>query len=249
MVVSGWGSLDVKQLFIVFPHIFVWGSCFWLCIPPRLRPASRAAVLVTHHLSHTTWLGHTSSFHTQLCHTPSFTHATLSHTIFHTPSFTYNFVTHHLPHTHNIVTHPLPHTHTHTLCGTGVALAHINLPFALQVWHLYDTGLDLVASLVAVRHFAWQAWHLATFTFVLCGSRRGTSGTGLDLVARLVAVSRPWHCGVWHLLTSTLVWRGRRGTWHPTFILHGAAALALFHVFAWQAWHFWHGSGGALGRR
>ena len=32
--------------------------------------------------------------------------------------------------------------------------------------------------------FAWQAWHLATSTFVLRG-RRGTYGTGLALVARL----------------------------------------------------------------
>ena len=86
----------------------------------------------THHLSHTI-------FHTQLGHTPSFTHSlvthhlshtTWSHTIFHTqlghtqlghtqlghtPSFTHNFVTHHLSHT------PLSH----------------NYRFALQVWHLW----------------------------------------------------------------------------------------------------------------
>ena len=39
----------------------------------------------------------------------------------------------------------------------------------------------------------------------------------------------------WHLVTSTFVSRGRRGT-------------RLTH-FAWQAWHVWHwaGSGGALG--
>jgi len=30
-------------------------------------------------------------------------------------------------------------------------------------------------------HFVWQAWHLATSTFTLCG-RRGTCGTGLLLV-------------------------------------------------------------------
>jgi len=33
-------------------------------------------------------------------------------------------------------------------------------------------------------HFAWQVWHLATWTFTLHG-RRGTYGTGLALVARL----------------------------------------------------------------
>ena len=115
----------------------------------------------THHLSHTT-LSHT------IFHTP-----TLSHTIFHTQlchtlSFTHNFVTHYLSHT--IVTHHLSHTtlsHTifHTACMAGVALGDIHL------------------------RFAWQAWYLVTFTFVLRG-RRGAYGTGLALVARLDRFSR-----------------------------------------------------------
>ena len=127
---------------IVIPHNFVWGSCFWFCIPGRLLlPASRLLPsifhtqlchtlsfiynFVTHYLSHTT-LSHTI-FHRQLCHTPSFTHnfvthylsyTTLSHTIFHiqlchTLSFTDNFVTHHLSHT------TLSHTIFHIqLCHT-----------------------------------------------------------------------------------------------------------------------------------
>ena len=35
--------------------------------------------------------------------------------------------------------------------------------------------------------FMWQAWHLVTLTFLLCGQRGtcGTGGTGLALVARL----------------------------------------------------------------
>ena len=36
------------------------------------------------------------------------------------------------------------------------------------------------------RRFTWEAWHLATSTFVLRG-RRGTYGTGLGLVTRLGA--------------------------------------------------------------
>ena len=51
--------------------------------------------------------------------------------------------------------------------------------------------------------FVWQAWHLATSTFTLCG-RRGTYGTGLALVALLVPA---WRCGRRGCL------RGRRGTW------------------------------------
>ena len=78
------------------------------------------------------------------------------------------------------------------------------------------------------RHLAWQAWRLATSTFVSRG-RRGTYGTGLALVARwagLVARDAAALCvaGValgdihrhlawqaWHLATSTFVSRGRRG--------------------------------------
>ena len=80
-----------------------------------------------------TYIFHTPSlsdtvFHTQLCHTPSFTHnfvthqlshTTLSHTIFHTQLVTH--ITHHLSHTtchpqlvtHNFVTHHLSHTIFH----------------------------------------------------------------------------------------------------------------------------------------
>ena len=125
----------------VFPHIFLWGSCFWFCIPPPPPPPSppppppppsHSHNFVTHHISHTFSL-------TQLCHTPSFTHhlthTTLSHTI--SLNFlTYNFVRH----TQNFVTHHLSHTFG---------------------WVLTPC------------HFAWQAWHLVTSTFVLPG-RRGT---------------------------------------------------------------------------
>ena len=103
----------------------------------------------------------------------------------------------------------------------------------------YGTGLalaaplgTLVAAAVCVagvalgdidRHFAWQAWHLATSTCILRG-RRGTSVTGLGVVARLVLWSpRLFACQVWHLVTSTVAGLalghidvhsgGRRGTW------------------------------------
>jgi hypothetical protein len=79
---------------------------------------------VTHSLSRTT-LSNTifqtsqTIFHTQLCHTRSFTHH-LSHTI---------FFKHHLLHT-------IFHTHlSHTTLSH--ALAHSNLRFAWQAWHLW----------------------------------------------------------------------------------------------------------------
>ena len=94
--------------------------------------------------------------------------------------------------------------------------------FTWQAWHLatstfvsrgrhgtYGTGLPLAARLgaVAPRHFCvagaalgdiclrftWQAWHLATSTFVSRG-RHGTYGTGLPLVARLGTVAPRHFC-------------------------------------------------------
>ena len=64
------------------------------------------------------------------------------------------------------------------------------------------------------RHFAWQAWLLATLIVTLRG-RRGTCGTGLAPVARLVPVWR----------------RGRRGSF-----VAGVLGDIDLH-FAWQAWH------------
>ena len=87
-------------------------------------------IFVTHHLSHTTLSP--TIFHTQLCHTPSFTHhfvthhlshTTLSHTIFyhtifHTPLCHTPSLTHHLSHTtlsHTIFHMQLCHTHNFVL--------------------------------------------------------------------------------------------------------------------------------------
>ena len=158
-----------------------------LCHPP-----SFTHIFVTRHLSPTI-------FHTHLCHTPSFTHifvthhlshTTLSPTIFHTHlchplSFTHIFVTHHLSHTS--LSHIIFHTH---LCHTP-SFTHNFVPLSPTIFPpastcvlrgthgIYGTGLNLVARLgrfwspVTPRHFAWQAWHLATSTVVSRG-RRGT---------------------------------------------------------------------------
>ena len=51
------------------------------------------------------------------------------------------------------------------LCGAGVALTALG--------DALGPGLTPVTP----RHFAWQAWHLVTWTVTLCG-KRGTYGTG-----------------------------------------------------------------------
>ena len=171
---------------------------------------------VTHHLSHTI-------FHTRLCHTPSFTHnfvtrhlshTTCAHTIFHQTIF----------HTHHLSSNRLfPHTHTISHIHT-IFVAHNFVTHHLSHSH-YLCQPQLCHTPSFHLRFAWQAWHLATSTFVARG-RCGTCGTGLDLVARLVAgdaaalcvagvalgdihLRFAWHA--WRLATSTFVSRGRCG--------------------------------------
>ena len=78
----------------------------------------------------------------------------------------------------------------------------------------------------APRHFAWQAWHNLTSTFVSRG-RRGTIShlpsfcvAGVPLMVLGGALGPGFGAGAprhfawqaWHNLTSTFVSRGRRGT-------------------------------------
>ena len=87
---------------------------------------------------------------------------------------------------------------------------------------------------------------------VLRGRRGNWAGSGGALGPVLVAVT-PRHFArqAWHLVTSTLVLRGRRGAWsHPlSFRVAGVAHGDIDLGFAWQAWHLWHWtcSGCALG--
>ena len=145
---------------------------------------------------------------------------------------------------------------------------------------------DCVARLVRIcrqgrrRHFAWQAWHLVTFTLISRG-RRGTNShppwfcvAGVALMVLCGALGpdlspgAPRHFAwqAWHLVTFTFVSRGRRGTnshppsflrgrrgthgtvvarLGPDFVARGAAPLCVAGValgdihlrFTWQAWH------------
>ena len=112
----------------------------------------------------------------------------------------------------------------------------------------------MVWARVTPRHFAWQAWHNLTSTFV----SRGRRGTNSHLPSFSVAQTRiylrfpwqAWHSWHWvarlgvfwarvtprhfawqarHNLTSTFVSRGRRGTnsHPPWFRMAGVALMAL----------------------
>ena len=77
------------------------------------------------------------------------------------------------------------------------------------------------------RHFAWQAWRLATSTIILCG-RRGTWRHGRALCmagVALMALGWLW----WHAC-----WRrdGRRGTWRHRPSLQPVLWPYQHHTFA-----------------
>ena len=150
----------------IFPHIFVWGSCFWFCIPPQPPPPPHN--FVTHNfVTHTPFFN--TNFHTHNFVTNSLSHTTLSHTIFQ---------------------HKRP-----VFCVAGAAL----LALGWIWWRAWSplVARDAAALCVAGvalgdihRRFAWQAWQLATSTFV-----------------SLAGVAR-------HLATSTVTLHGRPALGH-----------------------------------
>ena len=144
-------------------------------------------------------------------------------------------------------------SHPPSFCVAGVALMGLG------------GALGPVWSRMTPRHFAWQAWHNLTSTFVSRG-RRETISQPLSFCVAGVALmglggalgpvwSRmtPWHFAwqAWHDLTSTFVSRGRRGTIShpPSFCVAGVALMGLGGALgpvwsrmtprhcAWQAWH------------
>ena len=179
----------------------------------------------------------------------------------------------------------------------SVAQTHIYRNFTWQAWYnltstvvlcgrraTYGTGWrawtwlgarDAAAFCVAgvaqphiYRHFTWPARHNLTSTVVLRG-RRGTYGTGWrawtwlgarDAAAFCVAgvaqphIYRHFTWQAWHNLTSTVVLRGKRGTygtgWRAwtwlgardaaALCVAGVAQTHIYRRFAWQAWHLWH---------
>ena len=84
-------------------------------------------------------------------------------------------------------------SHPPSFSVAAVALGDIYLRLAWQAVHLWHwAGSGGALGRCVARGFAWQAWRLLTFTFVL-----RTCGTGLGLVARLVAAGVATLCGTW----------------------------------------------------
>jgi len=120
----------------------------------------------------------------------------------------------------------------------GLALAHLR-------------GLDVVARLGAVScprrcgtlrgRFTWQAWNLATFTFIWLG-RRGTWRHPPSFgVAGMALMTPGW---IWWRAWALLVARGAAA------LCMAGVALGDIHLrFTWQAWHLATSTFVSRGRR
>ena len=106
----------VRDGWTLVPHIFVWGSCFWFCIPSAACSSRSRRLLPSH----------TTCAHTQLVHTP-LAHTQLAHTqLVHTPLLITPLVTPLLVHT-QLVFNLLVHTQ---LVITPLVLARLVLGVA-----------------------------------------------------------------------------------------------------------------------
>ena len=181
-----------------------------------------------------TSLSHTI-FHTQLCHTLSFTH-----NFCHTLSFAHNFVTHHLSqaqlchtplchtrttlsHTHTTLSHTISHTQlchtpsfthsfvTHLLSHTQLChtpcLTHNFVTHLLFAWQAWQFAWQVVLAHIYIL-FAWRAWHLGH--------------------AAALCVAGMAHGDI-HLRFAWRVWR------FVTFFLEGVALMALGWFRAWSS--------------
>ena len=108
-------------------------------------------------------------------------------------------------------------------------------------WHPPSFCVVGVALGDSHLRFAWQAWHLATSSFVSRSRRTWRHPpsfcvAGVALMAlrgALGRLGRRWRRGIL---------RRRRGSWRrpPSFCVVGVALVDIHLRFAWQAWHLWH---------
>ena len=229
----------------LFPHIFVWGSCFWFCIPPLL--VLRLLVLhlsnlcqppsFTHHLSHTSWS-------TTIFHTPSFTHILVTHHLSYA-SFSHTICHTHLCHTHLSHTPSVTHnrsqtsfTHTifhtslpHTICHTPSAT--LNLSQTSFTHHLSHTSLSHTICHTQSFTNIFVNHHLSSLstnifhTAALCVAGVALGDMNLRLcVAGVVGealgdIHLRFAWEACHLATSTFLLRGRHGTYSTGLALAG----------------------------
>ena len=201
-----------------YPHIFLWGSWFWFCIPLRL-------LLCTQH-----------------CHTVSFTYNFVTH---HRPAFCVAGVAlawqvWHLRGRRGTCSHPP------SFCMAGVALGDIYLRLAWQAWHFWHwagsggaPGRLLVARGTAALF--WQAcgtwWHRRS----IC-----VAGVALGRI-HLVFAWQAWHSWHWaqhfhtrHCHTQLLHMQPfhtplfHKKLFHKTLVFHTLDKKWIIEVIRWE---------------
>ena len=212
----------------LFPHIFVWGSCFWFCIPPPSPPpppAASSSNLSTHNLL-TQNCPHTTCPHTTCSHTTC-PHTTCSHTTCHIQ----------LVHTQLVHTQ-LWHLVTSTVTLRGRRGTYGTGP-ALVVHRVLSWRRGRRGSLRG-RRGTWRqppSLCVAGVALTALGGlwwRTGFSADAVDAAALCVAgvalgdshLHFAWQA--WHLVTSTVTLRGRRGTYGT------GPALVAHRVLSWR---------------
>ena len=205
-----------------------------LLLPPPPPPLCHTPSF-THHLSHTIFLtpSHSHNFVTH-----HLTHATLSHTIFLTPSHSHNFVSHHLSHTisltqlchtpsfshhltHTTLSHTIFHTqlcHPHHLSHTTLSPTIFNfVTHHLSPTTLFHPQLCHTPSTLVTHHLSHTTLSPTTLSHTTLSHTIFHKQLSAVLCVAGVPLDFAWQAC--HLVTSTLVSRGRRGTWGTVLAL------------------------------
>ena len=260
---------------LLFPHIFVCGSCFWFCTPAFSCPPPAALLLhnshtqltcphlLTHNLS-----TQNLSTHTLLTHNLS-THNLSTQNLLTRNLSTHNLSTHNLS-THNLLTHNLPtNNSTHTQLAHTQLYSHNSTPTVFCSHNLSSHNLLTHNSTHTQLYSHNLLTHNSTHTTLLplllvhttshhttchhttCShAHKSTHRPCRQLVITQLAHTQQLHNLLTHNSTHTQLYSHNLLTHNSTHttllpLLRGNIGLH----FVWQAWHVWHwaGSGGAFG--
>ena len=123
----------------------------------------------------------------------------------------------------------------------GVAPTRIYLRFPWQAWHSWHwvARLGVVWARVTPRHFAWQARHNLTSTFVSRGRRGTNSHPPWFRVAgvALMALGGALGCGLGARDAAAFCVAGVVQPHAAALCVAGVVQLYIHFRFTWQAWH------------
>ena len=237
----------------IFPHIFVWGSCFWFCIPSAASSSRSRRLLPSHTTCAHTQLAH---LHTPLAHTQLVFTLLVTHNL-----STHHLSSHHLSH-HNLSTHNLSSHYlstSHTTCHHATCL-HTTCP-SHNFDHFSSTH-NLSSHNLSSDHFSshhLSSHHLSSHN--LSTHNLSSHNLSSDHLSshHLLTHSLSSHnlsslcvAGVARMALGWLWWRARFPRARVDAAAFCVAGLALgdFHLrFTWQAWYLVTSTFVSRGRR